>query len=206
MKDHGIPASITLAQGVLESGSGFGSLSQRANNHFGIKCHQGWEGESVKHDDDAPEECFRKYVSPEESYKDHALFLTKRGRYSKLFLLDKGDYVGWAKGLRAAGYATDVKYPEKLISLIERYELYTLDAEVLGANYVPVPLSASVVVSSNNRGANTVSVSDGKVYRVTSGDTLFSISKRHNISVVELQKLNNLSSNSISIGQILKVK
>ncbi len=194
MSDHGIPASITLAQGVLESGSGQGTLSQKANNHFGIKCHQGWTGDSVRHDDDAPEECFRKYLNAEESYLDHSLFLTKRGRYAKLFDLDKGDYVGWAKGLRAAGYATDPKYPEKLISLIERYQLFNFDQEVLGGNYVPVVISPSIPSSTYN------------VYKVTGGDTLFSISKRYNVTVAELQKLNNLSDNTISVGQILKIK
>ena len=131
MKTHGIPASITLAQGILESGAGKGKLAQSANNHFGIKCHTGWTGESVKHDDDAAQECFRKYQHPSESYRDHSLFLTTRTRYSNLFKLDKGDYEAWAKGLKAAGYATDVKYPDKLIGLIERFELYKYDNEVL---------------------------------------------------------------------------
>lgn len=197
MSEHGIPASITLAQGVLESGSGQGTLSQKANNHFGIKCHQGWDGESVRHDDDAPEECFRKYISPEESYRDHSLFLTKRGRYSKLFDLDKGDYIGWARGLRAAGYATDPKYPEKLISLIERYQLFNFDAEVLGGKYVQVVPSSTI---------STPPSSNYNIYKVSGGDTLFSISKRYNVTVAQLQKLNNLPDNNISVGQILKIK
>lgn len=195
MRKHGIPASITLAQGVLESGSGQGTLSRNANNHFGIKCHD-WTGDSVRHTDDAPDECFRKYSDPEESYKDHSIFLTSRGRYSDLFKLDKSDYKGWAKGLRKAGYATDPKYPDKLISLIERYELYNFDSEVLGNKYnasvIDKAISGNAVVTSN-------------YHKVVAGDTLYSISKRYNMTVSELQKLNNLSDNSISTGQLLKI-
>jgi len=121
MGQFGIPASITLAQGVLESGSGQGTLSKNANNHFGIKCHKEWDGPSVRHTDDAPDECFRKYEAPEESYRDHSQFLVSRSRYSDLFSLDQDDYEGWAHGLKKAGYATDPKYASKLISLIERY-------------------------------------------------------------------------------------
>src|SRR6478609_5909683 len=132
MKTYGIPASIILAQGILESGAGNGDLALSANNHFGIKCHVGWTGDSVKHDDDAEQECFRKYTDPTESYKDHALFLTGRPRYSNLFALPKGDYKSWAKMLRADGYATDPKYPEKLISYIEKYNLAQYDNQVLG--------------------------------------------------------------------------
>src|SRR5690554_6163744 len=124
MREHGVPASITLAQGILESGSGNGRLAREANNHFGIKCHTGWKGDTIFHDDDAAQECFRKYRHASESYRDHSLFLTSRARYNDLFKLKKDDYEGWAKGLRKAGYATDPKYPDKLIGLIERYELY----------------------------------------------------------------------------------
>ncbi len=129
MKVYGIPASITLAQGILESGAGKGRLCLEANNHFGIKCHTGWTGPSVTHDDDAAQECFRKYNDPAESYRDHSLFLTSRSRYASLFKLDKLDYEGWANGLKSAGYATDPKYPSKLIGLIERYQLYLYDQE-----------------------------------------------------------------------------
>ncbi|MGL5113203.1 MAG: glycoside hydrolase family 73 protein, partial [Flavobacterium sp.] len=111
MKQYGIPASIILAQGILESGAGRGRLALNSNNHFGIKCHSDWAGDSVYHDDDAAQECFRKYDNPEGSYKDHALFLTSKKRYAALFSLRKGDYEAWAKGLRAAGYATDPQYP-----------------------------------------------------------------------------------------------
>ncbi len=190
MSLYGIPASITLAQGILESGSGKGRLSVEANNHFGIKCH-GWSGKKIYHDDDEKQECFRKYKDAKYSFRDHSLFLSERKRYSKLFKLKKEDYKGWAKGLKAAGYATDRKYPQKLISLIERYKLYAYDKEVLGDKYVkfesPVTQEAST-------------------YTVIKGDTLYSISKRYNISVEKLQNINGLRDASLSIGQVLIVK
>ncbi len=127
MRFYKIPASITLAQGILESGYGKGTLAKKANNHFGIKCHKGWRGKSISHDDDAKGECFRSYKNPLISYKDHSLFLVERGRYSSLFKLNRKDYKSWAIGLKAAGYATDPKYAEKLISLIERFKLNRFD-------------------------------------------------------------------------------
>lgn len=193
MKLHGVPASITLAQGILESGAGKGKLALSANNHFGIKCHKGWTGDSVKHDDDAEQECFRKYEQPQESYKDHSLFLTSRPRYASLFKLDRGDYQAWAKGLKAAGYATDVKYPDKLIGLIERFELYKFDNEVLQRNYIPVKKDPLVEISEG-------------YYTIQQGDTLYSLSKKFNQSVEELQKMNNLTNATISIGQKIKIK
>ncbi|WP_313804357.1 glucosaminidase domain-containing protein [Flavobacterium sp.] len=193
MRQHGIPSSITMAQGILESGAGTGTLSVKANNHFGIKCHTGWTGESVRHDDDAAQECFRKYDHASESYRDHSLFLTSRSRYATLFKLEKGDYVAWAKGLKAAGYATDPKYPDKLIGLIERYELYKLDEEVLGGSYKSIAKVSEMPLDSTS-------------YRVVQGDTLYSISKKFNLTVEQLVQLNNLPSNAISIGQILKIK
>ena len=127
MRFYKIPASITLAQGVLESGYGESTLAKRANNHFGIKCHKGWKGRSIRHDDDEEDECFRSYKNPLKSYRDHSLFLVDRNRYNSLFELKRKDYKGWAKGLKAAGYATDPKYAEKLISLIERFNLTRFD-------------------------------------------------------------------------------
>tara|TARA_Y100000022_G_scaffold165159_1_gene149347 strand:+ start:2162 stop:2749 length:588 start_codon:yes stop_codon:yes gene_type:complete len=127
MRFYKIPASITLAQGVLESGYGESTLATKANNHFGIKCHKGWKGKSITHDDDEENECFRSYKNPLKSYRDHSLFLVDRDRYKSLFELKRKDYEGWAKGLKAAGYATDPKYAEKLISLIERFELTRFD-------------------------------------------------------------------------------
>jgi flagellum-specific peptidoglycan hydrolase FlgJ len=190
MRLYGIPASITLAQGILESNSGKGRLSVEANNHFGIKCHD-WTGDKIYHDDDALQECFRKYVDAKYSFRDHSLFLTGRKRYEGLFQLDKDDYRAWAKGLKSAGYATDRKYPDKLISLIERYELYKLDEMVLGYGYEKSKRTTEIV---NN------------TYTVAKGDTLYSISRKYNITVKELQDINGLKDTALSIGQELQVK
>jgi LysM repeat protein len=125
---YSIPASITLAQGILESGGGQSVLARKSNNHFGIKCHSDWKGEKVYHDDDLKNECFRKYKNVEDSYEDHALFLTKSVRYANLFKLDIKNYRSWAKGLQESGYATDQAYANRLIKLIEDYELYRYDS------------------------------------------------------------------------------
>ena len=186
MRKSGIPASITLAQGILESGSGKGRLAVEANNHFGIKCHD-WTGKKIYHDDDEDQECFRKYKNAETSFKDHSEFLTGRKRYANLFKLKKHDYKGWAKELRRAGYATDKKYPQKLISLIERYELYKIDEEVLGK-----PYAEEKTMDTN--------------HVVVKGDTLYSIATSNNLTVDKLKWINGLKSNEISIGQKLYVK
>lgn len=190
MKSYGVPASITLAQGLLESGFGNGELARKTNNHFGIKCHTGWEGDYVRHDDDERGECFRKYNHPMYSYRDHSLFLTTRSRYASLFELRPSDYRGWAKGLKKAGYATDRQYPQKLINLIERYDLHRYDAEVLGGDYVAVTEPEDP---------------DYLTYQVRQGDTLYAISRKFFLSVDELMQVNGLQSNEIAIGQVLKV-
>lgn len=130
MKRTGVPAAITLAQGIHESGAGKSKLATSSNNHFGIKCKSTWTGEKVYHDDDARGECFRKYSAVEDSYKDHSDFLRNGQRYAFLFQLDPEDYTGWATGLKQAGYATNPKYPQVLIKIVEEYELqnYTLVA------------------------------------------------------------------------------
>ena len=212
MNQYGIPASITLAQGILESGAGDGELTRRANNHFGIKCHN-WDGERVYHDDDRAQECFRKYSDAKYSFRDHSLFLTGRSRYSKLFALRKTDYKGWARGLKAAGYATDPKYPAKLIGLIERYELDRYDSgsrkkrqpsqeEVEQSEPPTIP----VVAESPVPNISTPQETQQGQYRVRKGDTLYSIAKRHDISVDQLKVFNNLSDNTIEIGQVLIVR
>ena len=127
MHKYSVPASITLAQGILESGNGRSQLASKSNNHFGIKCHTGWKGAKVYHDDDEKGECFRKYKYVESSYEDHSQFLSNRRRYASLFTLRKTDYKGWSKGLKKAGYATDKNYPKKLIKIIETYKLYEFD-------------------------------------------------------------------------------
>ncbi|MDG4716709.1 glucosaminidase domain-containing protein [Winogradskyella marincola] len=190
MRRYKIPASITLAQGILESASGKGRLAVKANNHFGIKCH-GWTGAKIYHDDDRSQECFRKYKEAKSSYEDHSKFLTGRGRYADLFKLKQDDYKGWARGLKKAGYATDRKYPDKLISLIERYKLYEYDEEVLGSKKDEIKI---VRVNSGT-----------KIHIVEKGDTLYSLSKRYNTTVDAIKSTNRLSSNSLAIGQELKI-
>jgi len=142
MREYRIPASITLAQGLLESGAGNSALAREANNHFGIKCHKGWEGKTYIMDDDAKNECFRKYKNAEDSFRDHSEFLATRSRYAALFKLEITDYEGWAKGLKAAGYATNPKYAQLLIDRIELYDLAKYDRIVLGLegddNQLPV--------------------------------------------------------------------
>ena len=189
MVQYGIPASITLAQGILESGAGRSALSKKSNNHFGIKCHKGWTGQRVFHDDDELQECFRKYKDPKYSFRDHSLFLTQRSRYEGLFAYKKNDYKSWAKGLRKAGYATDPKYPQKLINIIETYQLYSYDVEVLGKKNKRKKEKSSKV----------------KTYSVLKGDTLYSISLKFDITVDALKRYNGLISNTISIGQELYV-
>jgi flagellum-specific peptidoglycan hydrolase FlgJ len=191
----GIPASITLGQAILESGAGTGPLSVQANNHFGIKCHKEWTGLSIKYTDDEENECFRKYNQPSESFKDHSYFLTSRPRYAELFEFQKDDYKSWAYGLKAAGYATDSKYPDKLIGLIEKYQLGRFDAEVLGKEYVPFDVNKSITYTG-----------DVQKYTVIKGDSLYSISKKFNISIDQLKKKNNLTDNTISLGQSIIVK
>jgi flagellum-specific peptidoglycan hydrolase FlgJ len=191
MQLYKIPASITLAQGILESGAGKGRLSRNANNHFGIKCH-GWNGGKIYHDDDARQECFRKYNHPKYSYRDHSLFLAERRRYAELFELDIDDYKGWARGLKKAGYATDRKYPNKLIDLIERYQLQRFDEEALGR-----PSKSYTDVADGNSGSTT--------HLVKKGDTLYAIAKRYNTTVADLQRSNDLDGTTISIGQLLYI-
>ncbi len=191
MMGYGIPASITLAQGLLESGYGKGELAMKTNNHFGIKCHKGWQGDYDFHDDDEKGECFRKYNHPMYSFRDHSEFLTSRSRYDFLFDFKPTDYKAWAKGLRKAGYATDPKYPQKLIYLIEKHELYKYDISVKKAGY-----DQTTVVATESE----------KMHTVERGDTLYSLSKKYYMSIDELMQLNNLRSSAISVGQRIKVK
>lgn len=198
MQRYNIPASITLAQAILESGSGTGRLAVSANNHFGIKCHTDWKGDTIIHDDDEKNECFRKYDNPNLSFEDHSLFLKNRGRYAFLFELKASDYKGWAKGLKKAGYATDPGYPTKLISIIDRYKLYEFDKLVLKDGYELVVEETVVEVAPPV-------ATKGKVHIVQKGDTLYNISKRYGVTIESIQKANNLKGNDINIGQELKI-
>ncbi|REE08106.1 flagellum-specific peptidoglycan hydrolase FlgJ [Winogradskyella pacifica] len=195
MRTHKIPASITLAQGILESGVGKGRLAVKANNHFGIKCH-GWTGAKIYHDDDRSQECFRKYDKAEMSYEDHSEFLTGRSRYASLFDLRPDDYKGWAKGLRAAGYATDRKYPEKLISLIERYNLDKYDDEVLNGTTTKSSRRSTTIIEGPKKVTS-------KKHTVAKGDTLYSLSRLYKTTVDAIKVKNNLKSNDLTIGQEL---
>ena len=191
-----IPASITLAQGILESGRGRSELALKSNNHFGIKCHTKWKGERVYHDDDEKGECFRKYKFVETSYKDHSEFLSKRKRYAFLFNYNKKDYKKWARGLKKAGYATDKKYPNKLINIIETYKLYEFD-KVKKKDFK---------VGKKDKVKFKPKKSIGKYYKVKKGDTLYSIAKKFNTTVAKLKEINGLKSNALSIGQHLLTK
>lgn len=202
MKTYGIPASIILAQGILESGAGQSDLAVNANNHFGIKCHD-WTGDKIYKDDDAANECFRKYNQASESFKDHAMVLTGKTRYANLFTLPKGDYKAWAKGLREAGYATDPIYPEKLINYIELYNLHEYDTKVLGkaSKKGESKKEETKVLVQDDFGTDQASL-----YEIQKGDTFYSVSKKFNLTVEELKQKNKLTENTLSIGQKLIVK
>jgi len=198
MRVYKIPASITLAQGMLESGNGNSTLASKSNNHFGVKCHQGWSGGKVYHDDDKKGECFRKYKYVHTSYKDHSLFLTQRSRYDFLFDYTENDYRSWARGLKQAGYATDPKYPQKLIELIERYQLEDFDAYVLKKSPKKYKSNAKIVYTAPKKSKNGIHV-------VQKGETLYSISKVYGVEVSQIEKWNKLKNKDLSVGQELKI-
>ena len=217
MNNYGIPASITLAQGILESGSGSSDLAKYANNHFGIKCTSDWKGKAYYKDDDQKDDCFRVYKDPRESYKDHSQFL-KRKRYAALFELDKNDYRNWAIGLKNAGYATNPKYPDLLINIIEKYQLYQYDQsesereKLAREDKVFKEINANMPNEKKLYTPVTVAPKDppknldgSKLYTVQQGDTLYKISKQFNLTVDELKALNQLPDNTIKIGQKLVV-
>ena len=185
-KQYGIPASITLAQGLLESGAGRSELARKSNNHFGIKCHSDWKGKRVYHDDDRKDDCFRKYDSPEESFDDHAKFL-KRPRYASLFELKVTDYRGWAKGLKQCGYATDRSYANKLIQTIELYELYQYDRP----KFKPIRVQDLPPVEVEN--PHPVYRSWGLLYiEARNGDTFESIAQEFGFSAKKLAGYNEV--------------
>lgn len=227
MNGHAIPASITLAQGILESGSGNSELAKTANNHFGIKCHTTWDGKTFYQDDDAKDECFRSYDHAEHSYEDHSLFLTGRSRYAGLFQLDLLDYKGWAKGLKSAGYATNPKYADLLITLIEKYNLAQYD---LMPN-LPIEVErekqlASLTVTTSTKDVPTsvgkadeeeievnlngtsrqiqLNKNKTRYVIVSEGDTFYRLSKEFNISLWQLYKYNELGHRDVlKVGEII---
>ena len=181
-----IPSSITLAQGLFESGAGKSALSLKSNNHFGIKCHNGWKGETVTASDDLPNDCFRKYNKVEDSYEDHALFLTRNARYRKLFDLEITDYRSWAKGLQTAGYATDKAYANKLIKVIEDYELFQYDVLKKNPKRIEDRMEASQFSHVPYR-------TFGLLYVIARrGDTFEGIAKEFGFKVKDLYKYNEV--------------
>ena len=188
MKSHGVPASITLAQGILESGAGQSTLARSSNNHFGIKCGSSWRGRTVKHDDDARNECFRAYDDPKDSFEDHSQFLKRGARYAFLFKLDVTDYKGWARGLKKAGYATDPSYANRLITIIEDYELYKYDQKGKKGSSSGKKEEGFVIGPRHQ-----TYLSNGMVYVVARrGDTFKSLAKETSISWKKLVKYNDL--------------
>lgn len=210
MKRMGVPASITLAQGILETESGNSDLVKKSNNHFGIKCKSSWSGGSVSHDDDANGECFRKYNTAEESYRDHSNFLRGSERYASLFKLSPDDYKGWAHGLKKAGYATNPAYPAILIKNIEKYNLnqYTLE----GSSEVPIFKDSEFEDEKTTSAADKASTSEtdaSPVYNeqtkfnglralyAKAGTSLLAIATQQNISLARLLEFNDLASDGL---------
>ena len=219
MNLHGIPASITLAQGILESGNGNSKLAKEANNHFGIKCHKGWDGATFIQDDDKKNECFRSYDNASQSYEDHSLFLTGRERYSDLFELKLTDYKGWAKGLKSAGYATNPKYADLLIDLIEKNDLAQYDlmpylpaqikeSEGLMASNGETPIATLEIDKSSSVKENYEGLqrTDHLVFEhknglryivVKQGDTFYQIAKEFDMGIWQLYKYNDLGKRDV---------
>lgn len=193
MKKYHIPASITLAQGLLESGAGQSTLARKSNNHFGIKCGGDWTGKTVSHDDDARGECFRAYKHPKQSYEDHSKFLAGRSRYASLFKLKITDYKGWARGLKKAGYATNPRYADQLIGIIELYDLHKYDTK------------GGLKWMKENPNPHQPYIANGLVYIVVrSGDSWKSISREFDISPKKLRKYNDLYKGyALQVGDIL---
>lgn len=213
MQRSGIPASITLAQGCWESGNGNSRLATEANNHFGIKCKSEWRGKKIYHDDDASQECFRKYAHAEASYIDHSNFLMSGSRYSFLFQLDPKDYVAWAHGLKKAGYATDPTYAQRLIKIIEEYKLHVYDEYVdnrqlasLKNETAPVKIQPSTLGKINSR--HKIELRNGlRTVVVEEGDSYQSITKDLALKDWELHTYNDIEKDSkVRVNEILYIE
>ena len=199
---HGVPASITLSQGMLESANGNSPLAIYANNHFGIKCHRGWDGLTFIQDDDTRDECFRKYPHVLDSYSDHSKFLRGRGRYSSLFELKQTDYKGWARGLKKAGYATNPRYPQLLITLIERHKLYEYDKVKEMPSLLPEP--EETAAKPIMKGRKVLLHNQVKYIVVKDGDTYFEIANNLDMMLWQIYKYNDLKKNDkLRVGQVL---
>lgn len=220
MRRSGVPASITLAQGILESESGNSELVKKSNNHFGIKCKSNWTGESVTHDDDANGECFRAYTNAGDSYRDHSDFLKVNQRYASLFKLDPADYAGWARGLKKAGYATNPRYPELLIKHIEQNNLQQYSLAVL--NKLPeTDLAAQIAAANENKNTpqitavdpkplaiaedavlspdpgKVISINNTKCIYVKKGTSLLAIAEKNNISLSKVMEFNEMTNEGL---------
>ncbi|MGI8893357.1 MAG: glucosaminidase domain-containing protein [Bacteroidia bacterium] len=207
MNTYGIPASIKLAQAMLESDNGNSRLAKTANNHFGIKCHKGWTGPSIKIDDDEKNECFRKYKSELDSYNDHSEFLKGRDRYAFLFELDRTDYKAWAHGLKKAGYATNPKYPQLLIKIIEDNDLHDFDRPGGKSVFARKSKSKSKDTSGDvsiDAVDQVMKINNVKYIIAKNGDTPNSIAKRNEMMPWQIIKYNDFEKNSTIIdGQII---
>lgn len=203
MKKYKVPASITLAQGLFESGAGMSSLARNSNNHFGIKCHR-WRGATVYHDDDERGECFRAYNNPRDSYEDHSKFLVTSSRYRSLFDLKITDYKGWSRGLKKAGYATNPRYADKLIEIIELYDLNRFDKAKKYDKY-----KANYISNHHNSQLPYVIYAYNSNYylRARQGDTFHSLAKETGVSASKLAKYNERDKDEIlSQGDIIYLK
>lgn len=206
MLRSGVPASITLAQGILESGDGNSPLAQYANNHFGIKCHKGWEGETFIQDDDTRNECFRKYYSVEESFHDHSEFLRTRSRYAFLFELKTTDYKGWAHGLKKAGYATNPKYPQLLIKLIEDHELHQYDVASRKKPKREVPTATQPPKAAPAKVQRAIEVHENNIKFVIAGpgEDIDKIARAFEMGRWQIRKYNDLNrGDKIAEGDIV---
>ncbi len=212
----GVPASITLAQGILESESGNSTLAREANNHFGIKCHNDWRGERIYKDDDAKDECFRKYPDVIASYNDHSRFLRERSRYAFLFDYKTSDYKAWARGLKKAGYATNPKYADHLIRIIEQHHLHQYDR---GGKKVPLSKSPEYPVATNLQKPNTTpkQLSESLQYETNAngipyvvaekGDTYFSVANEHDMMFWQILKYNEAGKDDLlHEGEVVYLK
>jgi len=213
MNDFGIPASITMAQAILESGSGNSDLARKGNNHFGIKCHS-WKGKTMKVDDDRKNECFRVYKNARESYNDHSLFLKNGQRYAFLFNYKKTDYKSWAKGLKKAGYATNPKYPQLLMKIIEENGLDKLDRlnEVSPVANPQIVVEKKEIAKSNivtNQNVNVRMHKVGVKYIVAQeGDTYYAIAKANGLTLSQLYRFNDFASSKdvLEVGDFVFIQ
>ena len=214
MKRYGIPASITMAQGILESSAGNSDLARRSNNHFGIKCKKNWTGAKVYHDDDAKGECFRAYPTVEESYEDHAKFLDDSPRYDSLFAYPSNDYKSWARGLKAAGYATATDYATRLVKIIEDMKLYLLDNEgdetpknSVAVSDVQVNPNAYRVTVNSHNGYSVYRSNHASYVVAKEGDTYESIGKTFEVSPAILRMFNDAAKDAtLSKGDIVYIE